>query len=71
MTIPPLNPAEVATMLGAPPAEAIDAFLVTGGLNPGALSRSLDILTSKRRHRPWARRLAGRMGTLRAGIGHG
>jgi AAA+ ATPase superfamily predicted ATPase len=32
MTIPPLNPAEVATMLGTPPAEAIDAFLVTGGL---------------------------------------
>ena len=32
MTVPPLNPAEVAAMLGAPPAEAIDAFLVTGGL---------------------------------------
>jgi AAA+ ATPase superfamily predicted ATPase len=32
MTVPPLNPAEVAAMLGLPPAEAIDAFLITGGL---------------------------------------
>ena len=32
MIVPPLNPAEVAAMLGAPPAEAIDAYLVTGGL---------------------------------------
>jgi uncharacterized protein len=32
MIVPPLNPAEVASMLAAPPAEAIDAFLVTGGL---------------------------------------
>jgi hypothetical protein len=32
MVVPPLNPAEVAAMLGAPAAEAIDAFLVTGGL---------------------------------------
>lgn len=32
MVVPPLNPAEVASMLGTPPAEAIDAFLVTGGL---------------------------------------
>jgi len=32
MIVPPLNPAEVAAMLGLPPAEAIDAFLVTGGL---------------------------------------
>lgn len=32
MTVPPLNPAEVAAMLGVPPSEAVDAFLVTGGL---------------------------------------
>jgi hypothetical protein len=32
MVVPPLNPAEVAAMLGAPAAEAFDAFLVTGGL---------------------------------------
>jgi uncharacterized protein len=32
MVVPPLNPAEVADMLHAPPAEAIDAFLLTGGL---------------------------------------
>ena len=32
MIVPPLNPAEVAAMLGLPPAEAIDAFLITGGL---------------------------------------
>ncbi len=32
MIVPPLNPAEVASMLAAPPAEAMDAFLVTGGL---------------------------------------
>jgi hypothetical protein len=32
MVVPPLNPAEVAAMLGLPPAEAIDAYLITGGL---------------------------------------
>jgi hypothetical protein len=32
MVIPPLNPAEVATMLDLAPADAFDAFLVTGGL---------------------------------------
>jgi uncharacterized protein len=32
MIVPPLNPAEVAAMLGTGPAEAVDAFLVTGGL---------------------------------------
>jgi hypothetical protein len=32
MIVPPLNPAEVASMLGVGPAEAIDAFLLTGGL---------------------------------------
>jgi uncharacterized protein len=32
MVVPPLNPAEVATMLGATAAEAFDAYLVTGGL---------------------------------------
>jgi hypothetical protein len=32
MVVPPLNPAEVANMLGTSPAEAIDAFLVAGGL---------------------------------------
>jgi len=32
MIVPPLNPAEVGAMLGLPPAEAIDAYLITGGL---------------------------------------
>lgn len=32
MIVPALNPAEVASMLGTGPADAIDAFLVTGGL---------------------------------------
>ncbi|MEU8708183.1 DUF234 domain-containing protein [Streptomyces sp. NPDC048565] len=32
MVVPPLNPAEVAVMLDLPPAEAFDAFLVSGGL---------------------------------------
>ena len=32
MVIPPLSPADVATMLDLRPAEAFDAFLVTGGL---------------------------------------
>jgi AAA+ ATPase superfamily predicted ATPase len=32
MVVPPLNPAEVATMLDLPPAEAFDAYLVSGGL---------------------------------------
>jgi uncharacterized protein len=32
MVVPPLNPAEVASMLDAPAAEAFDAFIVTGGL---------------------------------------
>ncbi len=32
MVIPPLGPAEVATMLGLEPAEAFDAYLITGGL---------------------------------------
>ncbi len=32
MVLPPLNPAEVAALLGLPPAEAVDAYLVTGGL---------------------------------------
>uniref|UniRef100_UPI0035BC6C25 ATP-binding protein n=1 Tax=Streptomyces finlayi TaxID=67296 RepID=UPI0035BC6C25 len=32
MVAPPLNPAEVAAMLDLPPAEAFDAFLVSGGL---------------------------------------
>ena len=32
MVIPPLTPAEVATMLDRTPAEAFDAYLVTGGL---------------------------------------
>src|SRR5262249_21404666 len=31
MVLPPLSPAEVGTMLGLPAAEAIDAYLVTGG----------------------------------------
>jgi AAA+ ATPase superfamily predicted ATPase len=32
MVVPPLNPAEVASMLGVPAAEAFDAYIVTGGL---------------------------------------
>ena len=32
MVIPPLSPADVGAMLELPPAEAFDAFLVTGGL---------------------------------------
>jgi AAA+ ATPase superfamily predicted ATPase len=32
MIVPPLNPAEVATMLDLAPADAFDAYLVTGGL---------------------------------------
>jgi uncharacterized protein len=32
MVVPPLDPAEVASMLDAPAAEAFDAFIVTGGL---------------------------------------
>jgi uncharacterized protein len=32
MVVPPLNPAEVADMLGLGPAEAFDAYLVSGGL---------------------------------------
>jgi AAA+ ATPase superfamily predicted ATPase len=32
MVIPPLNPADVATLLDLAPADAFDAFLVTGGL---------------------------------------
>jgi uncharacterized protein len=32
MVVPPLNPAEVADMLDLAPADAFDAFLVTGGL---------------------------------------
>lgn len=32
MVLPPLNPAEVGSMLALGPAEAIDAFLITGGL---------------------------------------
>lgn len=32
MIVPPLNPAEVADMLGIPPADAFDAYIVTGGL---------------------------------------
>ncbi len=32
MIVPPLNPAEVGSMLAEPAAEAIDAFLITGGL---------------------------------------
>ncbi|MBB1254513.1 AAA family ATPase [Streptomyces sp. OF3] len=32
MVVPPLNPAEVGTMLGLPPADAFDAFLISGGL---------------------------------------
>ncbi|MGP4112915.1 ATP-binding protein [Streptomyces sp. 4N509B] len=32
MVVPPLNPADVAEMLDVPPADAFDAYLVTGGL---------------------------------------
>ncbi|RFU86011.1 ATP-binding protein [Streptomyces triticagri] len=32
LVVPPLNPAEVATMLNLPPADAFDAYLVSGGL---------------------------------------
>lgn len=32
MVVPPLNPADVAAMLNLPPADAFDAYLVTGGL---------------------------------------
>ena len=32
MVLPPLNPAEVASMVGLPAADAFDAYLVTGGL---------------------------------------
>jgi predicted AAA+ superfamily ATPase len=32
MVLPPLNPAEVGALLGLPAAEALDAYLVTGGL---------------------------------------
>lgn len=32
LIVPPLNPADVADMLGLPPADAFDAYLVTGGL---------------------------------------
>jgi AAA+ ATPase superfamily predicted ATPase len=32
MVIPPLNPADVASMLELPPADAFDAYLITGGL---------------------------------------
>lgn len=32
MVIPPLNPSDVANVLDLPPAEAFDAYLVTGGL---------------------------------------
>jgi AAA+ ATPase superfamily predicted ATPase len=32
LVVPPLNPAEVGDMLGLTPADAFDAFLVTGGL---------------------------------------
>lgn len=32
MVVPPLSPADTATMLDLPPAEAIDAYLVSGGL---------------------------------------
>lgn len=32
MVVPPLNPADVADMLGLGPADAFDAFLVSGGL---------------------------------------
>ncbi|WP_329615298.1 AAA family ATPase [Streptomyces brevispora] len=32
MVVPPLNPAEVASMLDLPPADAFDAYLISGGL---------------------------------------
>lgn len=32
LVVPPLSPADAAQMLGLPPAEAFDAFLVSGGL---------------------------------------
>lgn len=32
MVLPPLNPAEVGDLIGCPPADAFDAYLVTGGL---------------------------------------
>ncbi|MFG1910934.1 ATP-binding protein [Kribbella sp. NPDC048928] len=32
MVVPPLNPAEVSSMLGLPPAESFDAYLISGGL---------------------------------------
>ncbi|HWM39743.1 MAG TPA: DUF234 domain-containing protein [Streptomyces sp.] len=32
MVVPPLNPADVSAMLELPPAEALDAYLVSGGL---------------------------------------
>lgn len=32
MVVPPLNPADVASMLGLTPADAFDAYLITGGL---------------------------------------
>jgi AAA+ ATPase superfamily predicted ATPase len=32
MVVPPLNPAEVADMLSLPAAEAVDAYVVTGGI---------------------------------------
>jgi hypothetical protein len=32
MVLPPLNPAEVGDLLGCGPADALDAYLVTGGL---------------------------------------
>lgn len=32
MVLPPLNPAEVGDLIGAAPADALDAYLVTGGL---------------------------------------
>ncbi|NBM19857.1 DUF234 domain-containing protein [Streptomyces sp. GC420] len=32
MVVPPLNPAEVGAMLALPPADAFDAYLVSGGL---------------------------------------
>jgi uncharacterized protein len=32
MVLPPLNPAEVGDLLGCSPADALDAYLVTGGL---------------------------------------
>lgn len=32
MVVPPLNPAEVAAMLDLPPADAFDAYLISGGL---------------------------------------